>query len=88
MYLTGAGPFDNAVPDGTPAPSSPLSRTTAAYSAVLDWTNAPVTFLGLTPGFIGLVQANIQVPRVSSGDHSLVITVGGVASNSALVSVK
>jgi len=40
----------------------------------------------LTPGFIGLYQANIVVPKIAAGDHNLVITIGGTASPGALVS--
>ena len=85
---TGAGPFDNPVADGVPTPSLPLSRAALPASATIEGAHAPIAFLGLTPGFVGLVQANIQVPKVSAGDHPLVITIGGVRSNSALVTVK
>ena len=50
--------------------------------------NARCTFLGLTPGFVGLAQANITVPNLPSGDYPLVLTVSGVQSTSALISVK
>jgi len=38
---------------------------------------APVTFAGMTPGLIGLMQVNLQVPKVS-GDLPLQIKLGGV----------
>jgi uncharacterized protein (TIGR03437 family) len=88
IYMVGAGPVDNPVADGAPASSSPLSRATLPSSATIEGAQAQISYLGLAPGFVGLVQANIQVPQVAPGDHPLVITVGGIPSNSALVTVK
>jgi uncharacterized protein (TIGR03437 family) len=87
VYLTGQGPLDNAVTDGTAAPTSPLSNATATASATIGLLNAPIQFLGLAPQFAGLAQANIQVPALATGDYPLVITIGGYVSVSAVVSV-
>ena len=86
-YVTGIGPLDNPVADGAAAPDSPLSEATSPYLATIGGQNAPVFFLGLTPGSVGLAQANITVPYLSSGDYPLVITINGVASNGPLVTV-
>src|SRR5665213_2607370 len=87
VYLTGQGPLNHAVPDGTAAPDSPLSSATATATATIGGMNATVQFLGLTPGFTSLAQANILVPALASADYPLVITVGGYVSASAQVSV-
>ncbi len=87
VYLTGQGPLNHAVADGTPAPDSPLSSATATATATMGGMNATVQFLGLTPGFTGLAQANILVPALATADYPLVITVGGFVSASAVVSV-
>jgi len=87
-YLTGAGPVSPAVPDGAATPNSPLSRVTSSASATIGTANAAVSFAGLTPGFIGLVQANIVVPAgLTTGDYPLAVTVNGQTSNGAAISV-
>ena len=70
VYLTGQGALNNAVPDGTATPNSPLSSATATATATIGGTNATVQFLGLTPGFTGLAQANIVVPGARQGGLS------------------
>jgi uncharacterized protein (TIGR03437 family) len=87
VYLTGQGAVNNAVADGTAAPLSPTSTATATATATIGPLNAPVQFLGLTPEFAGLAQANIQVPALPTGDYPLVIAAGGYISASAVVSV-
>jgi len=87
VYLTGLGPVDHAVADGDATPGSPLSNATGTTSASIGGVNAPVQFLGLTPGYAGLAQANIQVPNLATGNYPLVITVGGYVSSSASISV-
>jgi uncharacterized protein (TIGR03437 family) len=49
---------------------------------------ATVQFLGLTPGFVGLAQANLIVPAgLENGEHAVTITIGGNRSNSPVISV-
>jgi uncharacterized protein (TIGR03437 family) len=85
-YLIGSGPLDHAIPTGDAAPTSSLSRETLATTATLGGTPATVTFAGMAPGFVGLMQVDLQVPNVS-GDLPLQIQVGTFASNQALVCV-
>jgi uncharacterized protein (TIGR03437 family) len=89
VYLTGIGPLNNVVADGLLTPSSPLSTATSSHSATINQVNAPISFLGLTPGFVGLAQANLTVPaELKAGTYPLVITVDGMSSNAAMITVK
>jgi uncharacterized protein (TIGR03437 family) len=87
VYLTGQGAVDNPVADGEAAPLSPIATATAKVSATIGPSSATVQFLGITPLFAGLAQANIQVPNLPSGDYPLVITAGDYISASAIVSI-
>ena len=88
VYLNGSGPVSPAVPDGAVTPSSPLITATSPKSAKIGPAAAQVSFLGLAPGFVGLVQANIVVPSgLAQGDYPLTITVAGQTSNAASVSI-
>ena len=87
VYLTGIGAVNNAVADGAATPLSPTSTASATSTATIGGASATVQFLGLTPDFAGLAQANILVPALATGDYPLVITAGGYESASAIVSV-
>lgn len=87
VYYTGQGPLDHAVATGAATPASPVSTAKLKTTATIGGVTAPVYFAGMTPGFVGLAQANIQVPALQSADYPLVITVNGVPSNPAIVSV-
>jgi uncharacterized protein (TIGR03437 family) len=88
-YLTGSGPVSPTVADGAPAPSNPLATSTSSWSATIGSATGQVSFLGLAPGFVGLVQANIVVPLgLAPGTYPLTVSIGGQASNSATISVK
>ena len=78
-----------AVKDGTPTPTAPLSWVASAYSAKIGTAAATVSFAGLTPGFIGLVQMNIVVPAtLAPGVYPLSVTIDGQTSNTGTIAVK
>jgi len=91
-YGTGSGPLDHAVSDGVATPFSPLSTVTstssATFSTAAGSATAQVSFAGLTPGFIGLLQMNIVVPTtLNTADYLLTLVINGQKSNAATVSV-
>ena len=88
VYLTGQGAVKNPVADGAAAPVSPLATATATATATVGGAAATVEFLGLSPGFAGLAQANIQVPKtLATGSYPVVVTVGGIVGASAQMAV-
>jgi uncharacterized protein (TIGR03437 family) len=89
VYLTGIGALDTPVAAGAASPSSPLARVAAPASASIGGTSAELLFLGLAPGFVGLAQANVRIPEaIMAGDRAFIITAGGAASNSVVLTVR
>jgi uncharacterized protein (TIGR03437 family) len=88
VTLTGIGPVDNPVATGTATPLSPFSKATLPVSATVGGWDTTVQFIGLTPGTVGMAQANLMVPGLSPGAYPVVVTIGGVASNPATVYVQ
>jgi uncharacterized protein (TIGR03437 family) len=76
------------VPDGAAAPSNSLSTATSSWGATFGTVTAKVDFAGLAPGFIGLLQMNIEVPAtLNTQDYLLTLILNGQKSNAATVSV-
>src|ERR1035438_8571854 len=87
VYLTGIGSLTNTPLDGAGAPLAPLAQATLSATATIGRANPTLPFLGAPPHFAGLAQANLQVPQLAAGDYPVVITVNGVASAPAMLSV-
>ena len=84
-YFTGIGPVSATVTDGA---GSPYATSTLPNSATIGGVAAPVSYMGLSPTSVGLAQANVQIPAsLGTSDYQLIITIGGVNSNSALIAV-
>jgi uncharacterized protein (TIGR03437 family) len=86
-YFTGTGLLDNAVGTGLAAPSDPLSRPTLPVKIFVGDKECEVLFLGLTPGYIGLGQANFRLPDLPPGDHALTIVIGSEVSNGPVITI-
>ena len=89
VYFTGGGPVQNQnqIVTGQATPAAAFS-VTAMTTATIAGVAATIDYIGLAPTEIGgYYQANIVIPKVAAGDRNLVITVGGKASNAALISV-
>jgi uncharacterized protein (TIGR03437 family) len=88
VYFTGIGPLDHPVATGAPAPlDGTLCKATLPVTATIGGQPADLLFAGLTPGSIGLAQANVVVPNLPAGEWSIMIKVGSAASNAPLISV-
>jgi uncharacterized protein (TIGR03437 family) len=87
VYITGVGPVNQSESTNTAPPPLPVATSTLPFSATIGGQAANTPFVGLTSGFIGLGQANVQVPTLPNGSYPLVVTIGGVASAPAQVTV-
>jgi len=85
LYLNGLGPVSNTPASGAAAPAAgPLSNTATLPTVTIGGVNAPVSFSGLAPGFVGLYQVNALVPAgAPTGLQPVVVSIGGVASPAA-----
>ena len=77
LFATGAGVVNPPVATGKPAPASPLSLANGV-SVTIGGADARVLFGGLTPGYVGLLQVNVEVPQGSNtGNAAVELTVAG-----------
>jgi len=92
LFITGAGALSPQIATGT-APSGQtalanLPRPAQSYSVTVGGVNAPIAFIGDTPGLVGVVQINYTVSTtIPTGTQPVVVSIGGVASQSALLTV-
>ena len=87
VYITGGGPLDHTVVTGAGAPSNPLARLLQPITATIGGQPATVSFAGLTPGFVGLVQVNLVVPVLAPGSYPVVLKANAFTSNAPLITV-
>ncbi len=90
-YLTGIGATLPATLTGQPAPAAePFARPSQAWSAQIGGAEAEVLFLGLTPGFVGLAQANLRIAEdaATGAETPLVIDIGGRRSPPTMLAVE
>jgi len=88
VFFTGQGLLDGWIGSGDPAPMDHLMHPIAPVSVTLAGRPVEKMFVGLSPGSVGLAQVNIRVPDMPAGEYPLVLYVGDVASNAAVVCVK
>lgn len=88
FYMAGLGLTTNPVPTGAASPSTNLATPLIMPTLTLGGEKVPILFSGLTPGLVGLYQVNFQVPAdAANGDLQLVVSQGGVQSNSTILPV-
>jgi len=90
IFCTGLGPVSNQPADGVAPVAGTLSLTTTLPVVTIGGVSAQVTYSGLAPGFAGLYQVNAVVPpsAPAGGSVSLVISIGGVQSNTVTIAVQ
>lgn len=73
-YATGLGQVLPQVASGSPAPFNPLAWTVNQVQVFVAGRPCLVLFSGLSPGWVGLYQLNIQIPAdIPTGKQSLII---------------
>jgi uncharacterized protein (TIGR03437 family) len=85
-FLTGQGAVNPPVPTGQVAPMTALSFAVQSFTAAIGGAQAAIQFLGLTPGFIGLAQANITIPAAATSGDAVNLAIS--ASNTVTISVR
>jgi uncharacterized protein (TIGR03437 family) len=90
IYCTGLGDVDVRPANGAGAPANPVANTKTRPTVTIGAVDAPVSFAGLSPGFVALYQVNVQVPAnaPSGAAVQVVVTSGGVASNAVTIAVE
>ena len=87
IYFTGVGLTTPPTQTNVGAPTSELYVASLPSSAIIGGVLAEVPFIGLSPGFVGLAQANLIVPEAIEGRVGVQISVGGSRSLPASVFV-
>lgn len=89
VYFVGSAPLQERVVAGQPAPADRLIRISGSVTTTLGSQVQPNNFVGLTPGGVGLFQANVFVNgTVEAGEHEFTITVNNVRSNAVKIPVR
>jgi uncharacterized protein (TIGR03437 family) len=88
VFISGLGGVFPPVPEGSPAPSSPLSNTTNTIAAFVGGNAATVAYAGLAPFLAGLYQVNLTIPAAAvAGDNVVDISGPDADASQALISV-
>jgi uncharacterized protein (TIGR03437 family) len=89
VYATGAGKLNNTPRTGQATQASPFATTADLPVITVGGLPTTVLFSGLTPGLVGLVQLNIQLPaNLPSGSQPLVVQFPGDSSVPVNLAVK
>jgi uncharacterized protein (TIGR03437 family) len=90
LYVNGMGPLDHPPPSGEPTPQPPpLAQTTFLPTVQIGNIAAHVDFAGLSPGWVGLYQVNVDVPQnAPTGPQPIVVSIGGVDSKASVLPVQ
>jgi uncharacterized protein (TIGR03437 family) len=90
IFCTGLGPVTNQPASGSVAPTTPLARTLTNPSVSIGGADASLNYAGLAPGLVGLYQVNALVPSATPVGSAVpvVITIGGVVSNTVTIAVQ
>jgi uncharacterized protein (TIGR03437 family) len=87
IYCTGLGYVVAPLPADGVAATGQMTMNTPTVT--IGGANAPVSFSGLAPGYVGLYQVNAQVPAgLAAKNQPVIITISGFTSKSVLLPVQ
>jgi uncharacterized protein (TIGR03437 family) len=75
VFLTGIGATSPAAETGQSAPFDRLLHAVAQPVVTVGGVEARVLFFGLTPGFAGLAQANIEIPTATAAGPAIALSI-------------
>ncbi len=89
LWCTGLGPVTNEPQTGEPA-QRPFPLTTTVPVVTIGAVEGTITYSGIAPNSRGLNQINVKLPAdVPAGDAvPVVLTIGGVESNTITIAVE
>jgi uncharacterized protein (TIGR03437 family) len=87
IYCTNLGAVSPTIKDGEPGTGKEL--TVAHTSVTVGGAPATVSFSGLAPGFVGLYQINVEIPKgLTAKNQPVLVTISGASSKPVLLPVK
>ena len=92
LFVSGAGSMTPPIPTGAaPMPGPPIAdlpQPDQTTTVTIGGVPAPIDFIAIPPGLVGVTQINFQVPgTVGIGPQFVVVAVGGVSSAPAELTV-
>ncbi len=93
LYITGEGQVSPGLATGaTPSARTALAnlpKPRASYAVTVGGVPARVDFIGIPWGLVGVTQVNFEIPAgAAAGEQPVVVTVGGIPSNTAKIQVQ
>jgi|GEM_PF-1056746 len=89
VYVTGQGQVSPEWPTGRAATAHPLIHTPNSVRAYIGGAEAHISFVGLAPGMVGVLQINLEPSfQTPVGDQPMIINIGGFESNAARVQMR
>jgi uncharacterized protein (TIGR03437 family) len=92
FYITGAGAVSPAIADGaahfSSTPIADLPAPTQTATVTIGGAEASIDFIGIPWALVGVTQINVTVPAgIGTGPQPVVVTVGGIVSPAATITV-
>jgi uncharacterized protein (TIGR03437 family) len=93
LFITGEGLVTPTLATGaTPSPRTAIAnlpKPRAAYAVTVGGVPARVDFIGIPSGLVGVTQVNFEIPAGAAlGEQPVVVTIGGIPSNTAKIQVQ